>query len=170
MKITKTATIEESIDKVWNVFAHDFDNAYKWMASVPKSYGKALGEKFEGAQTAGRVCELDGNPDGIKASETILAYDEENKTCTVEILLVNAPFLVPIKGNILNFSAKEEGPDRTSILWEITPIIKPAAKIISPLIKIGVGKFMAQIIEELKYFVENGTPHPRKVKALEKFA
>lgn len=170
MKITKAVTIEAPIDKVWNIFSHDFNNAYIWMSSVPKSYGKDLGEKFSGAHTAGRVCELDGNPDGIKASETILAYDEENKTCTVEILLLNTPFLIPIKGNILNFSAKEEGPDRTSILWEITPMIKPAAKIITPLIKFGLGKFIAQIIEELKYYVENGTPHPRKVKALAKFA
>jgi uncharacterized membrane protein len=45
MKIAKNVIIEAPIDKVWEVFAHDFNNAYIYMASVPKSYGKELGEK-----------------------------------------------------------------------------------------------------------------------------
>ena len=52
MRFTKKMKVNASVDKVWTVFAHDFDNAYKWMASVPHSYAKANGEDFDGAQSA----------------------------------------------------------------------------------------------------------------------
>ena len=172
MKITKHVTIEASADKVWKVFAHDFDTASEWMASVPKSYGKNVGQQFEGAKSSGRVCELDANPDGIKASERFLAYDETNKTCTVEVSLLNTPALVPILRNVLNFSVKESGQNQSAVTWIVTPQLKPFASLLYPLtyplIKFGLGMFMGQITGELKYFVENGEPHPRKVKAVSK--
>lgn len=168
MKINKYITIESSADKVWKVFAHDFDNAREWMSSVPSSYGKKLGEKFGGAMSSGRVCELDGNPDGIKASGSFLNYDEENKSCTINIDLLNTPALVPIHGNVLNFSVKDSGANQSEVTWEVTPKLKPLARLFSPLIKIGLGLLMDQITGELKYFVENGMPHPRKLKAISK--
>ncbi len=168
MKITKHVTIEASAEKVWKVFAHDFDQASEWMASVPNSYGKNLGKEFEGAKSSGRVCELDANPNGIKASESFLAYDEKNKSCTVDISLLNTPALVPILGNVLNFSVKDSGQNQSSVTWIITPKLKPFAYLLYPLIKFGLGLFIGQIIGELKYFVENGKPHPRKVKAIGK--
>lgn len=38
MKFTVTSKIKVNSEKVWKVFAHEFDSAYKWMASVPQSY------------------------------------------------------------------------------------------------------------------------------------
>jgi len=37
MKIHRDVTIQASADSVWEVFAHQFDSAGNWMASVPKS-------------------------------------------------------------------------------------------------------------------------------------
>jgi hypothetical protein len=59
MKFTVTTPVSVPADKVWTVFAHEFNDAHKWMASVPHSYAKSNGEQFEGAQSCGRVCELD---------------------------------------------------------------------------------------------------------------
>jgi hypothetical protein len=103
VKIIKKIEINASADKVWKVFAHDFDRASQWMSSVPNSYGEDVGERFEGAQSAGRVCELDGDPNGMKASESFLAYDDKARTCTVDIDLVDGPTLIPISGNVLDF-------------------------------------------------------------------
>jgi hypothetical protein len=168
MRIMKQIEISASADKVWKVFAHDFDRASQWMSSVPNSYGEDVGESFEGSHSAGRVCELDGDPNGIKASESFLAYDEAARTCTVNIDLVNAPALIPIRGNVLDFSLDENGPNKSTVKWVITPKLKPLAYVIAPLVKLGLGVFIGQITEELKYFIENGTPHPRKVKASNK--
>jgi hypothetical protein len=54
------------------------------------------------------------------------------------------------------------------VKWVVTPKPKPLAYVIAPLIKLGLGIFIGQITEELKYFVENDIPHPRKVKATSK--
>jgi hypothetical protein len=40
--------------------------------------------------------------------------------------------------------------------------------VIWPVIRKGASVAVGQFGEELKYFVETGEPHPRKVKALEK--
>lgn len=168
MKITKIISIEASADKVWQIFAHDFNNASEWMSSVPHSTGKNLGQLFDGAKSSGRVCELDANPDGIKASEKFLAYDENKKTCSVEIDIVNAPAIVPIYGNVLAFSVKTNGTEKSEVTWEVTPKLKPWSSPISLLVKFVLGLFFSQILEEFKYFAENGEPHPRKLKAISK--
>ena len=45
---------------------------------------------------------------------------------------------------------------------------EPWAYLIWPLLRLGFGVFVGQIIEELKYYVEHDSPHPRKLKAMEK--
>jgi hypothetical protein len=168
MNTTKTITIDAAGDKVWDVFAHDFDNAYKWMASIPKSFGKDNGKKYEGSSSAGRVCELDSNPNGMKAKESFLAYDEEKKTCSVLIEFLNTPFGFPLVQNVAEFSLSEQEGNQSVITFSVTSTLKPFAFIIYPIIKIGFGFVVKQIIEELKFYVENGAPHPRKVKAINK--
>ncbi|MCJ8312349.1 MAG: hypothetical protein HRU38_09080 [Saccharospirillaceae bacterium] len=168
MITTKIITIETSSDKIWQIFAHDFDNAYKWMASVPNSVGHDNGKKYEGSSSAGRVCELDGNPKGMKAKESFLAYDEENKTCTVLIEFLNTPFGFPIVQNVAKFSLTQTSTKQSEVTFSVTSTLKPLAFIIYPIIKFGFGFFIKQIVEELKFYVENDTPHPRKIKAINK--
>ena len=166
VQFTKTATVNASTDKVWEVFAHGFNDAHKWMASVPHSFAQDNGESFEGAESEGRVCELGQGPKGIKASEQFLAYNEENKTATVRIDFVDAPSFFPIKFNTLAFSLREISNDKCEMTWKFRSDIKPLAYLMWPILRLGFGVFVGQIVEELKFFVENGTPHPRKVKAL----
>jgi len=168
MNTTKVISIDASGDKIWQVFAHDFDNAYKWMASIPNSTGKDNGKKYEGASSAGRVCELDGNPNGMKAKESFLAYDDDKKTCTVLIEFLNTPFGFPLVQNVAEFYLSENDASQSVVTFSVTSTLKPLAFIIYPIIKFGFGFFIKQIVEELKFYVENGTPHPRKVKAMNK--
>ena len=104
VKFTKTLKVKSSTDKVWEIFAHGFNDVHKWMASVPHSYAQTNGESFDGAHSDGRVCELSPDQNGMKASEKFLAYNEDNKTATVQIDFVNTPFFFPVKFNILNFT------------------------------------------------------------------
>lgn len=168
MKTTKIISINASADRVWDVFAHDFDNAYKWMASIPKSFGKDNGQHYEGCSSTGRVCELDSNPNGMKAQESFLAYNEECKSCTVLIEFLNTPFGFPLVKNVAEFSLVEQGKSQSVVTFSITSTLKPLAFMIYPLIKFGFGFLFQQILEELKFYVENETPHPRKVKAINK--
>ncbi len=168
MQFTIRAHINASADKVWAVFAHDFDNAHKWMASVPHSSAKTNGKMFDGAQSAGRVCHLDGKPNSMQASEQFLAYDEANKTATVRVDFVNTPLVFPVDHNAVDVSIVDADGGGSELTWVFRSKIKPWAFLLWPIIRLGFGFFVKQIIEELKFYVENDAPHPRKVKALGK--
>jgi|TARA_B110000503_G_C7120136_1_gene402116 hypothetical protein len=168
MKTTKIITIDSAGDKVWDVFAHDFNNAYKWMASIPNSFGKDNGKKYPDSSSAGRVCELGSNPNGMQAKESFLAYSEENKTCTVLIEFLNTPFGFPLVQNVAEFSLVEQGENQSVVTFSVISTLKPLAFMIYPVVKFGFGYAVKQIVEELKFYVENGIPHPRKVKATNK--
>ena len=168
IKFTKKTIVNADADKVWVIFAHGFNDAYKWMASVNHSFAKNNGESFEGCQSDGRVCELSSDGKGIKASEQFLAYSEENKTATVRIDFLNTPFFFPDKFNTLEFSLKNIDGGKSEMTWKFRSDIKPLGFILWPLLRIGFGKFIGDIMEELKFYVETGTPHPRKIKVMEK--
>ena len=168
VKFTKKMTVSASRDKIWEIFAHDFNNAYSWMASVPKSYHQSNGELFDGAKTDGRVCELTTKPGGMKASEQFLAYDEAKQTATVKIDFVDTPSMFPVRYNMLEFSMNAVSEEQTEMIWKFRSKIKPLAYIIYPLVRKQFSTFVFEIMEELKHYVENGTPHPRKVKSIEK--
>ena len=170
VKFTKTTTVNASADKVWAVFAHGFNDAYKWMASVNTSFAKSNGESFKGCQSDGRVCELSSKPNGIKASEQFLAYNEENKTATIKIDFLDAPSMFPVKYNTLDFSLKDLGAGQSEMTWKFRSEIKPLGMLLWPLLRMGFGVFIRQIMEELKFYAENGTPHPRKLKATKKLS
>jgi len=168
VKFTKKAIVNADADKVWGVFAHGFNDAYKWMASVNHSFAKNNGESFEGCQSDGRVCELSPDGKGIKASEQFLAYSEENKTATIRIDFLDAPSFFPVKFNTLEFSLKEIDGGKSEMTWKFCSNIKLLGFILWPLLRLGFGKFIEDIMEELKFYVETGTPHPRKIKAMKK--
>ena len=108
MKLTKTTKIDATADEVWALFAHRFEEADQWMASVPRSYGQQSGEKLEGATTAGRIVEMRPDGTGMKASERFVAYDEAAKTCSVRVDLIDAPRLFPVDHNSLDFSVVDD--------------------------------------------------------------
>ena len=157
MKFTKRAIIAAPADKVWGVFAHDFDDAHEWMASIPHSYGKAVGEQFDGATSAGRVCELNDDPNGLKASEQFLDYDEQGKTCTIRVDFVNTPSLFPIHHNELTFSVTESGSGSCETTWAVRSRLKPHGYLLYPLLRIGLSVLIGQVIGELKYFSDTLT-------------
>jgi len=168
MKIVRNVTIESTPDQVWEVFAHQFDRAGNWMASVPKSVGAEIGRKWDGAHTAGRVCDLTAGAKPVQVSEQFLAYDEENKTCTIEVVPTQAPFFMPFRKNVVAVELLEDGPGRTLMSWKLTSHVSLHTYLFYPLFMLGLWFFVGQIQEELKHFVETGEPHPRKVKAIEK--
>ncbi len=168
MKITKQMKVDAPADKVWRVWAHEFDDAYQWMASVPSSYAADHGEHFAGAHSDGRTCELNAKPDGLKAVEQFLAYDEGSKTATVRVDFANTPGLFPVRYNAVEVSMVDTGDNSSEMTWRFESHIKPWAVVMYPALRKGFDVFVGQIMEELKYFVEHDTPHPRKLKALAK--
>jgi hypothetical protein len=83
IKFTIDTALTVPAEKVWTVFAHEFDDAQSW----------------------GRICELDQG--GIQASEKFLNYNEQEKTCTIRIDFVGAPVFFPVDHNTLFFAVTD---------------------------------------------------------------
>lgn len=168
MKLTRTTKIEATADAVWALFAHRFEEADQWMAAAPRSYGQERGERFEGAKSAGRIIEMKPDGTGMKASERFVAYDEAARTCTVRVDLIDAPRLFPIDHNSLDFSVIDDADGGSTATWVFGATLKPWGYLMWPMLRMGMFTAWNQLCEEFLHYVQTGTPHPRKVAALEK--
>ena len=166
MKITKTITINKSPEEVWAVLADDFANAYKWMAQVPYSHEIEEGETADDSPMIGRVCELSTRPDGPKADERITYYNKEEKE--VHVLIRPFDAKLPIVKNELQVRLKAVGNNSTLVDWDANLELKTAGKLLYPALKLGIAISFAEVLEELKYYLEEGKPHPRKVAKIKK--
>ena len=89
-------------------------------------------------------------------------------SCTVLIEFLDTPIVFPLVQNVADFSLSEQGENKSEVNFTVTSTLRPLGFILYPIIKLGFRTFVKQIMEELKFYVENGTPHPRKVKAINK--
>lgn len=168
MKFVKATKIRATADDVWDLFAHQFDDADKWMASVPRSYGTDVGERFEGAKTTGRTCEFRPDGKGMKALERFVAYDEASRTGSIRVDFIDAPRMIPMRHLSLDFSVVDNADASATAHWEFGANIKSWAFLMQPMLKRGMSKAWRELAEELVHYVETGTPHPRKVAAIKK--
>lgn len=164
MKMTLKNTINAPIPDVWDKLAIHFDRAADWMSLIPKSVEKVDGLAVDGAPMVGRVCDLTTKPNGPYVDETIIAYDATQSAFTVKVVPVGGR--LPIIQNLITFSLKDLGNNRTEMTWDSDIELKTAGKLLSPLLKRGLSKNLSEQMDELKYYVENNQPHPRKLAAL----
>ena len=164
MKIIRKARIEKPANEVWKVLGQDFENAHLWMALVPNTHSKDYGVKVNEAPVCGRVCEFTDKPNGFYADELITEYSDEKMEMTVEVTPQNAPSILPMLKNTLKLKVNVINNYSSEVVWESEPKLKPIGNLMYPFVKMGLGKAFSEVLEELKYFVETGKPHPRKVK------
>lgn len=154
MIITKKIVINKPADHVWKILAHDFDSVYQWMGPVRHSYAISADQQAPGAPVEGRICEFTDNPNGFKASEIITQYNENAKSYTFVLNPVNAPKLLPVKKNTVQIKVRAINSSSAEVTWISTPEIKPIAILLSPLLKLGLGKSFGDILKQLKAFTE----------------
>jgi hypothetical protein len=155
MKFSKTITISAPAGKVWDVLGRDFANVGTWATGVTHSAPNVKAEKVNGSHVGGRICQTDFG----EAYEDFTSYDDENMTFSFKGVFKSKMF-----NNVIN-SAKVTSIDANTAEVSITPEIKLSflGTIMSPLIRMQFGKAIDVVIEDLKYFVENGEPSPTKV-------
>ena len=168
MKYETTTKIKASADKVWTVFAHQFDEAEQWISSVTRSYGTDRGEQFESATTTGRVCEFKSDGRGMKVFERFVVYDEAMKRASVRVDFIDPPWMLPMQSLSLDFHVSDDAGGGSTAVWRFGAAMKPLAKVITPVLKLSMKKAWSELAEELAYYVETGSPHPRKLAAIDK--
>lgn len=155
MKITKSIIVNQASELVWKVLAEEFDQAHLWMGPVKKSYAFDDGTKNTSAPVAGRVCELGSGPNGLKAEEVITQFNEKEQYFVFDVIPKNAPKLLPINKNTVKMSVVKLDSGQTKVLWESTPDLKTMGKIMSTILKIGLGKAFSGILKDLKKYCES---------------
>ncbi len=161
MQIVEKIVIDKPASDVWKVVALDFHKISDWMSSVPKSQQINAGTPVEGATMVGRVCQRTKDPNGLSVTEKITFYDDKNYKMHVEVVPTNGTIPI-VKTNLIIYLNSING-NKSSVTFDADVELKMLGKILYLLIRLRIKKYYNEMLEELKYFVENGSPHPRTV-------
>ncbi len=161
MKFSKTVEIAKPVDQVWRIFAVEFDMAYVWMASVPRSFAKTEGPIAKNAPMPGRICHLSSSETKNMVDEVILEFDEQRHVFKFVVSPLHMPAVFPFSKNRIRIEMSTLKNGNTKMHWDLNTQLKFAGYMLYPLVKVGLSKGIDNIIEELKYFVENVTPNTR---------
>ena len=160
MNFTKQISINASADKVWDVLGRDFANMGVWATPVTHSVANNEIAKVNNSPVGGRVCETSVG----KISEEFIAYDDEKKTYSFRGVFDSKMFKSVIS------SAQVTSVNENTAIAKITPDIKLSfiGILMYPMIKMQLSKLIDQILDDLKYYVENGKPSPIKLASQQK--
>lgn len=161
MIIEKEIIVNKDIKAAWKVLGLDFAEAYKWATPVNHSVGS--GEGFDGASCSERGCDISGMG---KIRERIVKYSNEDHLLshTAE----GMPAMVKEAVNNWKLTSLDTNKSKLNMKLEIT-LGGLMGMLMQPVMKIMMSKMASQIIEDFKYYVENGQPSPSKLKAAKKY-
>ncbi|WP_281559114.1 SRPBCC family protein [Thalassomonas sp. RHCl1] len=164
MKLNRTVIINKPVNKVWQVAAEDFANAYKWMTGVVHSY-ETPAAKQAGDALPGRICYLENKENPFHAVENILSFDADNHRLEFEIFPVKTSGGdIPIIKNHVVMQFKSTPDGGTQVFWDCNVELKLLGKILYPLLKLGLNKGFDGILNDLKVYVETGQVSAKKKK------
>lgn len=163
MQVIKTNEIQASVGQVWEVIGSGFPDADQWASAVYQSSARVDGAKLSDAPFSGRTCETSIGA----ARETILLYDEGAGRISYEAQADKMPGFV--RKLVADWRIDPVNAGTVRVEMKLTVDLKPPFNfIMPPMMRLQMGPLVAKTLEELKHFVEQGTPHPRKLKQIAK--
>ena len=163
MQIKKQFTVNASADRLWEIMGSQFADVSYWASGIYASRSRNSGMTPQGASCSGRVCETTMGT----FKEQILKYDEQSKTLSYDAKGEKMPFFVKQLENTWTFTPLIGGKCQVNMCMEAS-LLPVFNLIMGPIMRMQMGGVVNQVIEELSYFAENGSPHPRKLEAQKK--
>ncbi|MDB4286151.1 SRPBCC family protein [bacterium] len=159
MKTRTELVINKNAEAVWDIMGNQYAQVHLWSSNfkASKPGGKP---KLPGLDYLHRTTQTD-------RGETIQELDEfdpVNYSLAYHITK-GAPKIAKEASGVWSLDVIE--PEKTRVILEFS--MEPnglAGLILTPLIKMKLGKAAAEIAQELKFYIENKTPHPRKLKSI----
>jgi hypothetical protein len=161
MQIKSHTTINASAAEVWHVIAHQFAAIGQWASSIPTSYAAPDAPPPVGAEVGARVCATGVR--GFKdVREQFISYDEEAMRFAYEAT-AGLPWIVRHAENTWQVRPLDESQCQVEAQAVVDLRTFPGL-ILAPLLRIHMNRLGRQTFEELKYYVEQRQPHPRKMQ------
>lgn len=162
MKIEQKIKIDSPATDVWKVLGDEFVTVHKWMAGVGNSVEITNGHRVKNAPVIGRMAEIAINP-GTFMAEKITAYDSDDRSLTINTTLINVKG--PLNGYDTEIKVRSLGDKKSEVIWSSKTSFGLLGYPLYFVIKKGLSGGFYRGLEELKYFVETGEPHQRKLAA-----
>ncbi len=161
-KINGEITLNVSAAKAWQILAHEFEHIERWASAIAASGVNSETIIPAGAEVGGRVCTAPGFGD---IQETFTYFDEEQMRYGYRAS--GLPWFLTKAEN--NWSVRALSADRcvAQAQAEMELLFLPGLLIL-PIFKVQMRRLVNETMEELKYYAEQGQPHPRKLLAQQK--
>ena len=157
--------INAPADEVWKILGERYSEIGKWATVIKKSEAMPHVATPEGADAGGRSC-TPLMPFVSHVNEELTRFIPEERTFNYKATAGLPGFITNAENT---WSVHPEGKDRCRVKSTGRLTLKPfPGKLIYPFFKWQLDRAGAQLFEELKFYAENGKPHPRKLKTLAK--
>ncbi len=160
MVIEKEILINKDIRDAWNILGVEFANASRWASAVNHSRGN--GEAYHAASCSERRCSTTmGN-----IRERLYEFSGEKYSLAYEVA-EGLPSMVKHATN--SWKLIETGLGKCKLLIRMEMRMGGFLGVMmQPVMKARMSKMGKHLVEDFAFYVENGKPHPRKLKALKK--
>ena len=155
MQFSKQVTVNASAEKIWEVAAREFANIGVWATAVSHSVANNELASVNNSPVGGRLCDTSIG----KISEEFTAYDDDKQTFSFK-----GVFDSKMLQSVTNTTELRSIDENTTEV-KITPNIELSfiGSLMSPMIRMQLSKLTDQLLDDLKYYVENGKPSPGKL-------
>ncbi|MFT5171361.1 MAG: hypothetical protein ACI9BD_001138 [Candidatus Marinamargulisbacteria bacterium] len=116
--------------------------------------------KIIGLPHAARVTETDKGT----TKQELNSYDPKTYSLSYSVIEGTSSF---VKSAVYHWSLTDMGKGKTGLNATLSiDTIGIKGKRLSPIMKMKMTKIFGNMVEEFKYFVDEGKPHPRKVESM----
>ena len=148
MKIVKNLEINKPIIEAWEVLGNQFADIAKWFSLIEKS--EVSGEaKIPGVNFSFRSTQTTGGP----TKQEITSFNPEQHNLSYKAISGTPFFFESVNAK---WSLTEVSNEKTHLELDFEVKFKGLFGILSPLIKLKLGKVGDELLEDFKYYVENG--------------
>ncbi|NRA11796.1 MAG: SRPBCC family protein [Crocinitomicaceae bacterium] len=157
MKFIKELTIAKHIEDVWEVLGNQFGQIDHWASIISKSdvSGPA---KIPGVDYSIRTTMTAK----VEGKQELTGFNPTKHEVSYKSLSGTPPI---IKQVVADWKLTSKGDNSTHLVLDFTEQTKGMGHLLSPIVKMKFGKIGDELLNDFKYYVENGKPSPSKIAA-----
>ncbi len=157
MEIKHSIAIHRDVDDVWRVLVIDYGEVYKWARAVSSSKPNYEASSIGGAPIGGRSCHASFGP----VEETITSFDPTEHKLGYRASGSAIPFFVRNLSGI--WTLTPIGSATRVVLHFKANLMFRFSIVMGWMINRQFKRAIHETLGDLKYYIENGKPHPLKV-------